>query len=55
MRIMFYLDEHEEISNIGRAKALIDADLSFSDLQEIADYLSVFLKNNRPMMKGGAE
>lgn len=53
MRIMFYLDEHENVSNIGRAKALIDADLSFADLKEIVDYLSVYMNNNRPMMKGG--
>jgi hypothetical protein len=52
---MFYLDEHEEASNIGRAKALIDADLNFHDLKEIVDYLSVFIDHNRPMTKGGAE
>ena len=53
MRIMFCLDENETSSNIGIAKALIEAGLSFTDLNEIVGYLSVYMNNNHPMMKGG--
>lgn len=50
MRVMFYLDEGERSSNIGIAKALIEADLSVDDLTEITGYLSVFLEN-QPILK----
>ncbi len=52
---MFYLDENETSSNIGIAKALIEADLSVDDLTEILGYLKVFISNNHPLMKGGGE
>lgn len=46
MKINFCCDENEWHSNIGIAKALTE-ELELNDLREIAQYLMVFVENNR--------
>lgn len=54
MRIEIHLDSHENYTNIGLAKALIESSLCSKDLKEIAEYLLIF-NDNHPTEKGGAE
>lgn len=50
MKIMFHLDEGERPSNIGIAKALIETDMRRDELEEIVDYLMVYL-NHSPILR----
>lgn len=53
MRVHYYMDENENPSNIGVAKALTEVH-DTSDLREIVGYLVVFIKTHQPT-EGGAE
>ena len=55
MTVMFHLDDNERKTNIGIAKALTEAELSYNDLREVVGYLSVWLYHTESGEKGGAE
>ena len=54
MKLAIHLDAQEPYTNIGMAKAMVEANLSVFDLKEIAEYLLVFVENY-PIGKDGAD
>lgn len=54
MKLEIHMDPYESYTNIGMAKAMIEASLSANDLREIAQHLLIFVENH-PTEKGGVQ
>lgn len=55
MILEIHLDSRETYTNIGMAKAMVESNLSATDLKEIAEHLLVFVANRPTLRKDGAD